>query len=200
MTNNLAPIHSHKIPIGRIEVYTSRPEIDFTHLKQTHSCLLLPEEICQFGLIEGDGFLQAQEKRNPLAIKTADCLPIFILGKNGFSFLHAGWRGLANGIITQGAIQQLDPIYAYIGPSIRQNAFEVTEEFYQHFSSYPHRFSRQNGKHYFDLQNAARDMLKRLNPKMDIEDSGICTYDNRDFNSFRRDKNQERNWNILQFS
>ena len=200
MTNNLAPIHSHKIPIGKIEVYTSKPKIDFTHLKQTHSCLLLPEEICQFGLIEGDGFLQAQEKRNPLGIKTADCLPIFILGKNGFSFLHAGWRGLANGIITQGAIQQLDPIYAYIGPSIRQNAFEVTEEFYQHFSSYPHRFSRKDGKHYFDLQNAARDMLKRLNPKMDIEDSGICTYDNRDFNSFRRDKNQERNWNILQFS
>jgi YfiH family protein len=200
MKNNLNPIHSHKVPIGKIDVYTSKPEMSFTHLKQTHSCLLLPQDICQFGLIEGDGFLLAHEKREPLAIKTADCLPIFILGKKGFSFLHAGWKGLANGIITQGAIQQLEPIYAYIGPSIRQNSFEVTEEFYQHFSSYPHRFLRKDGKHFFDLQNAARDMLKRLNPKMDIEDSGICTYDNRDFNSFRRDKNQERNWNILHFS
>ena len=200
MKNNLNPIHSHKVPIGKIDVYTSKPEMSFTHLKQTHSCLLLPQDICQFGLIEGDGFLLAQEKREPLAIKTADCLPIFILGKKGFSFLHAGWKGLANGIITQGAIQQLEPIYAYIGPSIRQNSFEVTEEFYQHFSSYPHRFLSKDGKHFFDLQNAARDMLKRLNPKMDIEDSGICTYDNRDFNSFRRDKNQERNWNILHFS
>ncbi|MFZ4714747.1 MAG: polyphenol oxidase family protein [Bacteriovoracaceae bacterium] len=193
-------IHSHMTPLGEVSVYTEKPHFPFLHLMQTHSCLLLPEEVSHFGLLEGDGFLLEKKAQLPLSIKTADCMPILVIGNLGFTFLHAGWKGLANGILTQGVVKKLEPTYAYIGPSIRQDAFEVTEEFYQHFGSYSHRFMRKDGKHFFDLQNTARDMLRRLNPQMIVEDSGVCTYHNKIFNSYRRDHNQERNWNILQFS
>ncbi len=193
----MKPVHSHQTPLGLVEVYTEKPEFQFSHVKQTHSCLLVPNEVSRFGLIEGDGIIQHTKLDLPLGIKTADCMPILVVGKKGFTFLHAGWKGLANGILTQGVVQELEPYYAYIGPSIRQEHFEVTEEFYQHFPSYSHRFKRENGKHYFDLQNTAKDMLKRLNVAMTLEDSGLCTYHNKTFHSYRRDKNTERNWNIL---
>jgi len=65
-----------------------------------------------------------------LAIMTADCLPILLTDRSG-SFvmaLHAGWRGLADGIIQQ-ALRQANSaperVMAWVGPGIGFSAFEI---------------------------------------------------------------------------
>lgn len=71
----------------------------------------------------------------PIAVKTADCLPI-LLGATDTRFamaIHAGWRGLTAGILTQAlklARRYTEPrsIVALIGPAISLSAFEVGRE------------------------------------------------------------------------
>ena len=52
---------------------------------------------------------------------TADCLPVFITDKHGkqIAVLHAGWRGLAQGIIAQGIARFDAPaceLLVWLGP------------------------------------------------------------------------------------
>lgn len=72
-----------------------------------------------------------------LAVMTADCLPVLMSDKNGtvIAAVHAGWRGLASGIIEQ-QIQQIcentevsvGDIVCWLGPCIQQAAFQVGED------------------------------------------------------------------------
>src|SRR6185312_17251552 len=53
---------------------------------------------------EGDG-LWTDERRVPLLAFAADCVPIAVArtgGERGLAVLHAGWRGLADGIVAAG--------------------------------------------------------------------------------------------------
>ena len=72
------------------------------------------------------------------AILTADCLPVLMTSGNGqvVGAAHAGWRGLANGVIESliDAMQAASPeacasgLWAWLGPCIGFNQFEVGEE------------------------------------------------------------------------
>ncbi len=72
-----------------------------------------------------------------LAIRTADCVPVLFAGSGVIGAAHAGWRGVAAGVvpatvramIAQGA--RLDGLVAVIGPHISVNAYEVGEEVVQ---------------------------------------------------------------------
>ena len=80
-----------------------------------------------------------------LAIQTADCMPIVIgAGQEILGVAHAGWRGLARGILPaligamqhkQVALGDLSPLQwrAWIGPCIGPAAFEVGQEVYDAF-------------------------------------------------------------------
>lgn len=64
------------------------------------------------------------------AILTADCLPILIAANDGseIAAIHAGWRGLAQGIITNTLANFATPasqLTAWIGPAISATAYEV---------------------------------------------------------------------------
>lgn len=64
------------------------------------------------------------------AILTADCLPIVIGidGGAGFAAVHAGWRGLAAGVVeTAISVLAVDPAQcsAWIGPAIGASRYEV---------------------------------------------------------------------------
>ena len=69
-----------------------------------------------------------------LAITVADCVPVYLLdSKNrAVMLLHAGWRGVASGIINKGMKlfaerwqSHLDDIYVHLGPAICGNCYEV---------------------------------------------------------------------------
>jgi hypothetical protein len=69
----------------------------------------------------------------PLAILTADCLPILLARDDGgeIAAIHAGWRGLAAGVIeaTLDALSAPTARYrAWLGPAIGRQAFEVGPE------------------------------------------------------------------------
>ncbi|WP_019938602.1 peptidoglycan editing factor PgeF [Bordetella sp. FB-8] len=77
-----------------------------------------------------------------LAIMVADCLPVVISDAHGsvLGVAHAGWRGLAGGVLenTLRAMQAKQPAAqgwrAWVGPGIGPAAFEVGEDVLQAFA------------------------------------------------------------------
>jgi YfiH family protein len=189
------PAYEYQTPKGKFELYLEKPEFDFFQVHQTHSTILLPVSATEFGLIEADGILASYDKN--VLIKTADCMPILILGNKHYLFLHAGWKGLANGILKHALIKEIQPYYAFIGPSICKDSFEVSPEFKSNFKDKQDLFFEKSGKLFFDLQSAAKRDLLAHNSKMEIVDSKICTYYNEKLHSFRREKTKVRNYNIF---
>lgn len=146
-------------------------------------------------LNEGDGLVTYQ-RGVALMMMTADCLPIVVTDADGeeVACLHAGWRGLANGIIeaTIASMQNL-PSYAWIGTAISQQNFEVGAEvkttflaldadFAQHFI--PH--TQAQDKYFADLTGLARAKLRALGIEH-ITAAEQCSYaDPAKFYSYRR--------------
>lgn len=136
-----------------------------------------------------------RDSKQVLAILTADCLPILITNKNGTEIgaIHAGWRGLCDGIIENAlAKMQSDPYQcmAWIGPSICAHCFEVGEEVPQQFIArydFAHRYCFFNGKWHINLPKLATHIL-RANGIFSITDSKMCTFEQKNlFFSYRRD-------------
>jgi YfiH family protein len=91
-------------------------------------------------------------KQNKVAcsIRTADCMPLLVTDEGGsfVAAIHAGWRGLASGIIenTLKKINAKGKFIVWIGPHISQEFFEVGAEvrnifFIQFFSIFVFNFS-----------------------------------------------------------
>jgi len=129
-------------------------------------------------------------------VLTADCLPVFICNKDGTAvgIAHAGWRGLANGVI-ESLIESLDcngeDLIAHLGPAISQLSFEVGGEVKSQYLSknknFESCFSCLNNKYYLDLYDAARVVLKSLGVAS-ISGGDRCSYKESDqYFSFRRD-------------
>lgn len=185
-------IYKKDLPRGQFCVYQSRPDFDLIRVKQVHSCLVLNEN--QSGeALEADGM--AGSSKTPMAILTADCLPILLLGEKEHAFIHAGWRGLQKEILKHDLIKKIKPFYAFIGPHISTPNYEVQSDFRENFP-YPEAFMEKEGKLYFSLTIVAGIHLKALYPGISLEDSGECTFSNENFHSYRRNKTSERNWNI----
>lgn len=152
------------------------------------------------------------KKNIPLAIMTADCLPVVIAGFDGsvVGVAHAGWRGLLDGVLenTVKAIKEVSDntvLQAWIGPAISSKAFQVGGEVQQAFVSKnqalenyfvhidePEASKRLNplGEKIFylaDLVGIAKSVLLNSGVAM-IETSDECTYNQSDrYYSYRRD-------------
>ena len=128
-------------------------------------------------------------KNYVLQVKTADCLPIFFIHKhdNIFGVIHAGWKGLKNGIISKstkllrGHINDFNEITAFIGPSISQKNYEVKNEF----------IDKVEDKYFCNLKGIARFQLQKLGIK-NVVDCNQCTYENENYHSYRRNKTSKR--------
>ena len=179
------------LPRGRFCVYQSMPDFELLRVKQTHSSIILNEKNCHE--LEADGIVG--HSASPMAILTADCLPILILGEKEHAFVHAGWRGLQNEILRNELIKKIKPFYAFIGPHISALHYEVQPDFRSNFKEM-NAFTQRDEKIYFDLSVVARAQLKNNYPKITIEQSDLCTFSNEQFHSYRRNKTNERNWNI----
>lgn len=63
-----------------------------------------------------------------LAVRTADCAPVVLLGAHSVGVVHAGWRGLLGGVVPQAvaALTALGdrPVAAHLGPCIRAGCYE----------------------------------------------------------------------------
>ncbi|MGF1878810.1 peptidoglycan editing factor PgeF [Photobacterium frigidiphilum] len=106
-------------------------------LNQIHSSKVIDLKLPLTALIDADGSY-SRESNLACIIMTADCLPVLLCDKNGtqVAAVHAGWRGLAGGVI-EAALDKFsvpaNEIMAWLGPAIGPTAFEVGGEVRQQF-------------------------------------------------------------------
>ncbi len=141
------------------------------------------------------------------AVMTADCLPLLICSTDGkkIAAIHAGWRGLLSGIISNSIslLTTLPPIIKpnefliWLGPAIGPNCFEigpeVREAFLQKSALYKKAFKIQsNGKYLADIYQLARIELSTLGIN-NIYGGIYCTMtDEERFFSYRRNNQTGR--------
>jgi YfiH family protein len=131
------------------------------------------------------------------AILTADCLPVLLASESGagVAAAHAGWRGLAAGVI-EATVRALalppQSLLAWLGPGIGAAHFEigaeVREELLRADPQADAAFERNaRGRYMADLVALARRRLERLGIAR-IYGGDACTYAAPgDYFSYRRD-------------
>jgi len=134
------------------------------------------------------------------AILTADCLPLLFCNKQGthVAAAHAGWRGLAGGVIEstlEGLNLPAEDTLVWLGPAIGPQKFEVGQDVFdaftaQHAGSATAFQPQQPGKWLADLYELARIRLS-LRGITQIYGGNFCTHTQSDlFFSYRRDQGQ----------
>lgn len=103
---------------------TSRFGADATWLRQVHGARVVtvttPGEHCG---AEADAAI-TREPSAKLVVRTADCVPVVLLGDDAIGVVHAGWRGLAGGVI-QAAVAAMGGVHtAHLGPHIRAGCYQ----------------------------------------------------------------------------
>jgi purine-nucleoside/S-methyl-5'-thioadenosine phosphorylase / adenosine deaminase len=118
-------------------------------------------------------------------VLSADCLPVAIAGNGAVAMVHAGWRGLAAGVLESGveAIAELGggnrPLAA-VGPCAGVCCYEVGEEVHRAFRG-AHRHHRN-----IDLRTIAHERLLAAGVS-DVLDVAACTICDERFFSHRRE-------------
>lgn len=127
------------------------------------------------------------EERVGYAIATADCVPIVIRGASGWGLIHAGWRGLANGIIGKVARALGEPVEAAIFACAGGDVYEVGLEVIEAVGSSASYRPGRDGRYLLDTGRTASQQLCEVMPAQAVEISGICTIVDGRFHSHRRD-------------
>ena len=127
----------------------------------------------------------------PLAVGTADCVPVVIEGTGSVAVVHAGWRGVAAGVVAAAAtaMQETDgdPLRAAIGPAIGPCCYEVGEDVLARLGDYA--ATTAWGTPSIDLPRAA---AAQLGGDVELWVSRLCTRDDPALYSHRRDDTRHR--------
>ncbi len=172
---------------------------DLCWLNQTHSTLLLKIDDKTKQGIEADAAWTDQHHQ-VCVVMTADCLPLLVTDKQGtfVCAIHAGWRGLCDGIIEKSLTKICNKLriksrelLVWLGPCIGKNAFEVGAEVRAEFIDQDPQatvaFTSYQDRYLADLQQLARLRLAPFNVAQ-ITASEHCTFSEPAlFYSYRRD-------------
>lgn len=169
-------------------------------MTQVHGIKVLDAETITDDSVEADAATSVTPGVVCVA-QVADCLPVLVAEVNGrgVAAIHAGWKGLAAGVIEEG-VNRLrerlgDPsaeLKAWLGPRIGFDDFETGRDVYD---AYQVRYSAVTeayrdlgeGKFKVDLAGVAKVALRNVGVS-DVEDCGFSTVtDPTHFYSFRRD-------------
>jgi len=135
---------------------------------------------------DADGQVTSARGIAPMAL-TADCLPVALVAPEAVAMVHAGWRGLAGGVLAEGAdaLRALGAsrIAAAIGPGAGPCCYEAGEEVHAAFAHLGDEVRRGDNA---DLKAVARLQLEAAEVGA-IEDVGLCTMCDERFFSHRRD-------------
>jgi YfiH family protein len=164
-------------------------------LRQVHGCDVAsfeenrPEPECDASVSHRAGEI--------CAVLTADCLPLLLCNAQGdaVAAVHAGWRGLASGVIEQAVAKMacpVDKLLAWLGPAIGPDAFEVGADVRERFLSHAEEAEEafkplQRNKWMCDIYRLATQRLMHLGVR-EISGGSYCTFSDREkFYSYRRD-------------
>ncbi len=132
-----------------------------------------------------------------LAILTADCLPVVFSARDGseIAIAHAGWRGLAAGVLEATTSAMRTPpghVIAWLGPAAGAGAYEVGDDVREAFLRQDRDaatafVATRPGHWHVDLYALARQRLAGAGVTQ-VHGGGLCTIsDPRRFFSHRRD-------------
>lgn len=168
-------------------------------LQQVHGTVVAHLDSPAAGVSRADAAISATAQ-TVCAVLTADCLPVLLASSDGavVGAVHAGWRGLAAGVIENTVIalrQRLSPgatLLAFLGPAISAAHFEVGDDVRDAFiacdPAAAAAFQSGIGKRWYcDLYALARQRLAALGIE-NVSGGGFCTYaESHRFFSHRRD-------------
>lgn len=132
------------------------------------------------------------------AVQTADCLPLLVCSSSSYcvAAIHAGWKGLSNGIIEttiNALVLPPSDILVWLGPAIGPQAFIVGEAVFQSFMDNDQAAeiafqSIGNNLWQANLYKLAQQRLNKLGITS-IYGGNYCTFsDKLRFFSYRRDQ------------
>lgn len=165
-------------------------------LNQTHSI-----DVCTNACVDADASY-TQEKNRVLVVMTADCLPLLLCNRAGteIAAVHAGWRGLANGVVENTVKHFQSPaedILVWLGPGIGPEKFEVGQDVVDAFTSHDIKAKGcfkhlANEKYLCDAYALAKQRLHALGIQA-IYGGEHCTMTEKsDYFSYRRDQTTGR--------
>lgn len=186
-------------------VFKEATGAELVFLKQVHGTRVvrLTREHLEAPVMEADACITTEPGLACL-VQVADCLPVLLAAPGGVGAAHAGWRGLAGGIVeaTVSALCQAtgcepQQIECWLGACIGPQAFEVGADVLEGFGvqetgADPSRFKPlRPGKWLADLPGLARDRLSKAGVTQ-VSGAAWCTVrdrlgDRSRFFSFRRD-------------
>lgn len=164
-------------------------------LEQSHTTTVVSADIAYEAYPVADASYSFLRER-VCAVLTADCLPLLICDTQGtqVAAIHAGWRGLAQGIVPA-TIAKLTAhpkdILVWMGPAIGSQAFEVKDDVRDMFldakSGKPEHFKEiSKGCYLADMFAMARYQLAKCGVEQ-VFGGEYCTYtDTERFYSYRR--------------
>lgn len=176
----------------------------------------LPADPCWLRQVHGVGVIDAGRYSGPVeadasfarrkdvvcAVMAADCMPLLLADMHGEAIgaAHAGWRGLAAGVI-EATVTAMDVpaarLLAWLGPAIGPKAYEVGPEVREAFlakdPAAEGAFTANRAGHWLlDLYAVARQRLAALGVAR-VSGGGFCTATEATrFHSYRRDRAPER--------
>ena len=164
--------------------------LDMCFMDQSHSDIFI--EVNKPGKYKADA-LVTKNKNLPLVVLTADCMPVLISDDEKIGVIHIGWKGLENNIFYKTISSfNLQNLKVSIGPHAQKCCYEVKEDLESKFSEY---CLRVGNKIYLDLSKEIKEFCSENN--IGIEVSNICTIENQKYNSYRRNKTENRQSSFL---
>lgn len=152
---------------------------------------------------EGYDAVITGDKNVSLALTVADCIPIAVFDPqtNSRALIHAGWRGLENGII-QKTIEKiggkLGELKVFVGPHICKKHYEIKTDVSVKFEKYKKSVKNIKGKIFLDLGSVALEQLLKLGIKRkNIFMDNTCNFESPELFSYRRGDSKYRNLYLL---
>lgn len=191
-------VYHYKFKDVIFETYNYLPDLSMYKVQQEHTSVVLTKASYSES-VPADGLLFNKDDLQMicLAIKTADCLPIALIGEKQVGLFHAGHKGLALEIHRPKSNDHFK--VAIIGPSICSDCYEVSSDFHL-AQAYPQFLKQKKQRLFFDLKALAEFQLRSWYPKIRVIDSQLCTYEESNLWSYRQNMTEFRNWNIIRLN
>jgi polyphenol oxidase len=178
-------------------------EADVILPQQSHSDTIVQvHDIARDYECSGDALFISRELKSRLilGIRTADCVPLLIASARSIALVHAGWRGLANGIIakTLALFKDNEPLSVLIGPCGGKDTYQVGDEVLIAIGASSVSVFQSTGKYLLNMPAVAQKQILACHPQAQIFNTDVCTISDLNFHSYRRDgDNSGRNLSFI---
>jgi YfiH family protein len=161
---------------------------EWAFVTQVHSANVLTADK-PGNLGEADAIITSQTGL-PIAVATADCVPIILEASQAVAVVHAGWRGAAAGVVTEtlATMERLGypAVRAAIGPAIGPCCYEVGTEVVDRFPGFV--ATTTWGTPSVDIPRFVAGQLSNL----EVWQSDKCTFTSETLHSWRRNRTKQR--------